>query len=149
MRITTLFFLALALGACDRPASDLREWKVSDHDHTKDPNAAQVEVKPDAGSPLAAQGLDEVTIVSWKENCSKCHGMYGAGDGPQAAMTRPRDLTDSAWQAATNDEAIAAVIRNGRGRMPAFQLPDSTIASLVRLIRLFDARHRAAEVQNP
>lgn len=148
MRIQVLCLAAFALLACDRPAGDLREWKPSDHDHTTDPGAAQVEVKPDAGSPLAAQGLDEVTIVSWKENCAKCHGAFGAGDGPQGPMTHARDLTNPEWQAATTDETIASTIRNGRGRMPAFQLPDATVASLIRLIRLFDARRRPAEVQD-
>lgn len=148
MRIKALCVAAFALVACDRPASDLREWKPSDHDHTTDPGAAQVEVRPDAGSPLAAQGLDEVTIVSWKENCAKCHGAFGAGDGPQGPMMHARDLTSGEWQAATTDEMIAATIKNGRGRMPAFQLPDSTISSLIRLIRLFDARRRPAEAQD-
>lgn len=138
-----LFALALLLGGCDRAPSDLREWRVSDHDHTSNPNATQVEVKPDAGSPLAAAGVDEVTIVTWKENCAKCHGTVGAGDGPQGPMTHARDLTNPEWQAATSDEAIMQSIRDGRGRMPAFKLPDATLASLVRLVRLFDARRQA------
>lgn len=132
--------------ACERPAADLREWRVSDHDHTSNPNETQVEVKPDAGSRLGAQGVDEVTIVTWQENCVKCHGAVGAGDGPQGPMTHARDLTNPEWQAATTDAIIAQSIRDGRGRMPAFKLPDSTIASLVRLVRLFDARHQAAAV---
>lgn len=137
----------LLLAACDRAPSDLREWRVTDHDHTSNPNATQVEVRPDAGNPLAAQGIDEVTIVTWKENCAKCHGTVGAGDGPQGPMTRPRDLTDPEWQAATTDAAIAQVIREGRGRMPAFNLPNATVTSLVRLVRLFDARRQAANVE--
>jgi cytochrome c oxidase cbb3-type subunit 3 len=138
---------ALLVSACDRAPSDLREWRVSDHDHTSNPNETQVEVKPDAGSPLAAQGLDEVTIVTWKENCAKCHGTVGAGDGPQGPMTGTRDLTDPEWQAATTDATIAQSIRNGRGRMPAFNLPDATVTSLVRLVRLFDARRQPKDGQ--
>ena len=138
-----LFATALLLGACDGAPSDLREWRVTDHDHTSNPNATQVEVKPDAGSPLAAQGVDEVTIVTWKENCAKCHGTVGAGDGPQGPVTHARDLTSPDWQAATSDAMIAQSIRDGRGRMPAFKLPDSTLTSLVRLVRLFDARRQA------
>ena len=149
MRPYLIGFAALVAVACDRPKSDLREWQRTDHDHTEQPSAGQVEVRPDAGSPLAAQGLDEVTLASWKANCVKCHGTVGAGDGPQGPMTRARDLTDGAWQAATTDEAIAAVIRNGRGRMPGFQLPDATVKSLVRLVRLFDARRRPTEAVDP
>ena len=144
-----LAFGVVMLFACERPAADLREWRVSDHDHTSNPNATQVEVKPDAASPLAAQGVDEVTIVTWQENCAKCHGTVGAGDGPQGPMTHARDLTSPEWQAATTDAAIAQCIRDGRGRMPAFKLPDSTIASLVRLVRLFNASPRGAAVDDP
>ncbi|HWA74924.1 MAG TPA: cytochrome c [Polyangiaceae bacterium] len=146
---TSTFGAGLLLLACERPAADLREWRVSDHDHTSNPNATQVEVKPDAGSPLGVQGVDEVTIVTWKENCAKCHGTVGAGDGPQGPMTHARDLTSPEWQAATTDATIAQSIRDGRGRMPAFKLPDSTVASLVRLVRLFDARKRGAAVGEP
>jgi mono/diheme cytochrome c family protein len=142
-----LFAATLLLAACDRAPSDLREWRATDHDHTSNPNSSQVEVKPGAVSPLAAQGVDEVTIVTWQENCVKCHGAVGAGDGPQGPMTHARDLTSPEWQAATTDAAIEQSIRDGRGRMPAFKLPDSTVASLVRLVRLFDARRQAAAVE--
>lgn len=47
--------------------------------------------------------------------CSSCHGTAGKGDGPAgAALTpHPRNFTDANWQAATSDERIAAVIKNG------------------------------------
>ena len=135
---------ALGVLSCDRAPSDLREWKRSDHDHTQNPGAAQVEVKPGAGSPLAVYGIDEVTVVAWERNCATCHGSSGAGDGPQGAITKARNLTDAAWQAAATDEGIADVIRNGRGMMPASKLPAPTIQSLVRLVRLLDPRRQAA-----
>jgi cytochrome c oxidase cbb3-type subunit 3 len=135
-----------ALGAlsCDRAPSDLREWTRADHDHTQNPGAAQVEVKPDAGSPLAVYGIDEVTVVAWERSCATCHGSSGAGDGPQGALTKARNLTDAVWQAAATDEGIADAIRNGRGMMPASKLPEPTIQSLVRLVRLLDPRRKAA-----
>jgi mono/diheme cytochrome c family protein len=134
--------LSLACG-CSREASDLREWKVSDHDHTSNPGAAQVEVKQDAGSPLAVYGIDEVTVVAWEQSCATCHGAQGAGDGPQGPITKARDLTDAAWHASVTDESIAQTIRNGRGMMPPSRLPEATIQSLVRLVRLLDPRRRA------
>jgi cytochrome c oxidase cbb3-type subunit 3 len=130
--------------ACDRAPSDLREWTRADHDHTQNPSAAQVEVKPDAGSPLAVYGIDEVTVVAWERSCATCHGSSGAGDGPQGAITKARNLTDAAWQAAATDAGIADAIRNGRGMMPASKLPEPTIQSLVRLVRLLDPRRKAA-----
>lgn len=136
-----LLLLPLAF-ACQSQPSDLREWTPADHDHTTNPNTTQVEVPADGSSALASLGIDEVTIVAWKRNCASCHGLSGAGDGPQGRMTGARDLGDTAWQDATSDEAIARAIREGRGAMPAFSLPDSTVKSLVRLIRLFDPRQR-------
>jgi mono/diheme cytochrome c family protein len=126
------------LAACNAPPSDLREWRPEDHDHTTNPGAAQVVGGPDAGpSPeLAQAGLDEVTLVAWRQNCVRCHGVLGRGDGPQGRMMNATDLTNSAFQTGTTDEKIATVIKQGRGAMPPFALPDTTIASLVRLVRL-------------
>jgi len=134
-----LGLLALSV-ACDRTPGELREWTPADHDHTSNPNETQVQVQPDGGSPLARFGIDEVTLVAWKQNCTRCHGSLGVGDGPQGPATRARDLSDPAWQAAATDDAIARAIREGKGMMPAFQqLPESTITTMVRLVRLFNA----------
>ncbi|HYO97958.1 MAG TPA: cytochrome c [Polyangiaceae bacterium] len=132
----------LLLLGCNSPPEDAREWRASDHDHTSNPRADQVEVQQGAAPPPPAKGVDEVTIVAWSQNCSRCHGTVGRGDGPQGPATRPRDLTDAAWQSSVSDESIAQVIRNGRGMMPAFPLPEATVQSLVRLVRLFDARQQ-------
>jgi hypothetical protein len=132
------------VAACDRAPADLREWKVSDHDHTSNPGAAQVEVQQNAPSALAVYGIDEVTVVAWERNCASCHGAQGEGDGPQGAITKARNLRDPAWQEAATDAGIAEVIRNGRGMMPASKLPESTVLSLVRLVRLLDPRRAAA-----
>jgi hypothetical protein len=57
-------------------------------------------------------------------------------------MTKPRDLTDPAWQASVTDEAIAEAIRRGRGAMPAFPLPEGTMRNLVALVRLLGGAGR-------
>ena len=129
--------------ACDPSGSKLREWTPADHD--------QPAPAPSAGpdrAPRTSSGeqpgipFDEVTAVVWQKSCTACHGPAGKGDGPSPMGSRPRDLSDSAWQATVSDGQLAQSIRNGKGGMPAFQLPDSTIAGLVRLVRFLDPTRR-------
>lgn len=134
------FVLSAGCFGCNETPADLREWRPTDHDHTANPNADQVQVT-DAGSSEPGHGLDDVTIVAWQQNCTGCHGTLGRGDGPQGPMLHAADLSRPDWQAATTDEAIAATIRQGRGKMPAFPLPETTITRLVQLIRMLDANH--------
>lgn len=126
--------LLVALACNERPA-DLREWRVSDHDHTENPNSGQVQVDPSA-SAQAPPGLEDVTIVAWQQNCTRCHGQLGRGDGPQGPMVKATNLSDPAWQKAATDEQIGRAIKEGKGAMPAFKLPDSTIDKLVKLVRM-------------
>jgi mono/diheme cytochrome c family protein len=137
VRLPTLALVLAAL-ACNAPPSDRREWRASDHDHTENPGANQVVGGPDAGTApeLAKHGLNELAIVTWQQNCVRCHGRLGHGDGPQGKLTRATDLSNPAWQNAATDDQILKTIREGRGLMPAFPLPDSTLRSLLQLVRL-------------
>lgn len=131
--------------ACEQAPPDLRPWRPSDHDHAAEPNAGQsVPSNQSAGRDTGMHGIDEVVLAAWKQNCVRCHGVIGRGDGPQGALFRARDLTDPKWQASVTDAQIATVIRSGKGTMPGFQLPDSTVAGLIRLLRLLDAGAAAA-----
>ena len=124
--------------ACDRQPPDLREWRTTDHDHTTNPGQDQVQGGPDAGvaPELAAHGLNEVVLAAWDQSCVRCHGRFGHGDGPQGPMVHAADLTNQRFQATASDDDILRVIKEGRGLMPAFPLPEPTLRSLVHLIRL-------------
>lgn len=127
------------VAACSRQPDDLREWRPSDHDHTDSPNSGQVSSAPDSGrpvSPAAMMGLDEVVLATWKSKCVACHGLIGRGDGPRGSMLKVRNLADPQWQASVSDADIAATIKTGRGAMPGFELPDTTVSGLVRLVRM-------------
>jgi mono/diheme cytochrome c family protein len=137
--------LLLSLLACNEPPPDLREWRVSDHDHTDKPNSGQVQVDPNDAGAQAPPGLEDVTIVAWQQNCTRCHGQVGQGDGPQGPMVKATNLTDATWQASVNDQQIARAIKEGKGAMPASNLPDSTIQKLVQLVRVMGKAQRAAE----
>jgi cytochrome c553 len=79
--------------------------------------------------------------------CSTCHGAQGHGDGPGSAALepKPRNFTDKAWAAATSDERIATVIKNGGasvGLSPAMApwgavLSDDEIKLMVGKVRTF------------
>lgn len=139
MRLLALALTATIIG-CNSSPGDLRTWRAEDHDHTTNPGQDQVVSGPDAGPApeLARVGLDEVTVIAWQQNCTRCHGQIGRGDGPQGAMMRATDLTNPTWQRSVTDEQIALTIQKGRGQMPAFPLPESTVKQLVKLIRLLD-----------
>lgn len=136
MRLGLIAPLLLAL-ACNEAPADRREWRASDHDHTDNPNANQVVGGPDAGAPdLAKVGLDEVSIMAWQQNCVRCHGRLGRGDGPQGPMTHATDLGNPDFQRTITDEQILKSMKEGKGLMPASPLPEPTLKSLVKLVRL-------------
>ncbi|MCB9590479.1 MAG: c-type cytochrome [Polyangiaceae bacterium] len=134
--------LATALAGCNRAPDDLREWTPADHHHTAEPNRGQVTGEPDPDTAKPPPGLEDVTIVAWRRNCMRCHGVVGRGDGAQGAMLGATDLSNPAWQAKASDEQIASVIQHGKGAMPPFDLPEATVQKLVKLVRLFNAARK-------
>ena len=124
---------ALALG-CDRapPTDGLKEWQPADHDgEKKSAAAANQGPKGDGG------GIPLLVEVTWRNQCQSCHGPNGKGDGPQGPMVKAADLGRDEWQSSVSDEAIAATILNGKGRMPKFELPQELVGGLVARIRSF------------
>jgi hypothetical protein len=134
LRCLAFAVVLTSLNGCQSAPSDLREWRVSDHDHTDDPSPTQVQGGDAGASPIP--GINQVVLVAWKERCMRCHGQFGRGDGPQGQMVHARNLADATWQQSVTDAQVAASIRKGKGLMPAQDLPDGTIAGLVRLVRL-------------
>ena len=116
----------------------MREWRPTDHDHTENPGSSQVQVDPKDPAAPTVPGLEDVTIVAWGQNCTPCHGELGRGDGPRGPMLKATNLSDPAWQGSVTDQQIAATIKLGKGAMPAFKLPDVTIANLVKLVRMMN-----------
>lgn len=121
---------ATAIG-CDRaPASaGLPEWSTRDHDGEK--STKNQGPRGDGGQ---APSLVE---IAWRQQCASCHGPGGRGDGPQGPMFKATDLTNAAWQSKVDDVQIASAIKNGKGRMPKFDLPDDVVAGLVARVRTF------------
>jgi len=72
------------------------------------------------------------------QNCARCHGAMGKGDGPEGVNlpSRPRDLTASRVRGLADGE-IFQTISQGRGYMPSWlnRLSELQIWDLVNYIR--------------
>jgi cytochrome c oxidase cbb3-type subunit 3 len=145
-----LLVLLAEVVACDRaPSADsLPEWTKSDHHSNDDdklaagggpsPGAGQVG-RPPTGAP-AGGDVAQLVDITWRQQCTNCHGPMGRGDGQIGPMVQAPDLTRADWQAKVSDAELAATIKSGRNKMPAFNLPDSVLTGLVARIRSLKAR---------
>jgi len=128
--VLLVLFFAMVAG-CRRTPS--REWRADDHDEEPGSGAQVPGVAPSAA---ASAGDDALAETTWRSTCAACHGMVGRGDGPSGPMVKAPDLTAKDFLGARSDAQLAAVIRGGKGKMPAFpQLPPSVVSALVRRIR--------------
>ena len=102
------------------------------------PNGVQRERDPSGGA--AAAEVKQLVELTWRQQCTTCHGPTGRGDGQMGPMVKAPDLTLADWQGKTTNGEMATVIKMGRNRMPAFNLPDPVVAGLVSRIRTLKAR---------
>ena len=125
--------------ACEGPppAEGLKEWTPADHHSADDDKGVP---QSDRGPQMKGSETAELVDLAWRQQCTLCHGPMGQGDGPQGPMFRPPNLTDPEWQAKTGDDEIAAVIKNGKNKMPKFDLPDDVVAGLVGHVRMLKGR---------
>lgn len=74
--------------------------------------------------------------TEFKVRCAPCHGAMGAGDTKLGQNLRVRHLGSPDVQNQSNEE-LAAIIRNGKGKMPANRgkLTKEQIDELVKFIR--------------
>ncbi len=101
------------------------------------PNAAKLLPNP---VPVTSAGLLAARSV-FVDNCVRCHGDRGQGDGPDAALYKPRPASLAAAMRAGSltDGEIFWKITAGRRPMPGFQnqLSDVQRWQLVNLLRTF------------
>jgi cytochrome c oxidase cbb3-type subunit 3 len=50
-------------------------------------------------------------------------------------MVQAPDLTQTDWQSKVTDAEMASTIKNGKNRMPRFDLPDPVVLGLVARVR--------------
>lgn len=77
---------------------------------------------PAAESAPAEADPAKLGAQVYAARCALCHGATGHGDGPASAglNPKPRNHTDKAYMSTLTDEQLLAVIRNGKGTMPAW-----------------------------
>lgn len=85
----------------------------------------------------------------YEARCATCHGLAGAGDGPQAASlkARPRDLreglfefTSRAGSLPTNGDLIRLIRHGLQGSMPATELSDVDAAAVGQYLKTLSPR---------
>jgi cytochrome c oxidase cbb3-type subunit 3 len=130
--------LGSGLSGCDQPpsADGLPEWKPGDHHSPDDvPGGGN----PGQRAPTKGAEVPQLVELTWRQQCATCHGQFGRGDGPQGPMLHARDLSDPDWQNKVTDDDIANAIRNGKDKMPRYDLPDPVMKVMVARIRQMKA----------
>jgi mono/diheme cytochrome c family protein len=96
-----------------------------------------------AGEPAKSSTVDVGHV--YEEQCARCHGAKGKGDGEEGIYytTKPTDFTAAALTPKRTDDFLAAVITGGgpskglSADMPAFKLSPAEVKALVAMIRQF------------
>jgi mono/diheme cytochrome c family protein len=77
--------------------------------------------------------------AQYSEKCALCHGATGHGDGVGAAALdpKPRNHTDGSYMNAQSNEALMAVIKDGKGQMPAWgaTMSDEEVTAVLAYVR--------------
>jgi len=88
-----------------------------------------------------AAPMDETALGNkvYAERCVLCHGPEGKGDGVAAAglNPKPRNHTDGSYMRTRTDDELIAVIKGGKGGMPAWGsiLSDQEIHAVLKHVR--------------
>lgn len=142
---TRVWFCAILLGCFAASGQDLPQASYLDGSHStvllnvggKEyvVNVATGTVQDRSAGAAGPTQLGAAELFG--ENCAQCHGVNGKGTS-QSGMP---DFTSRSVQASMSDAQMAAIIRTGKGKMPAWsgKLSDAQIAELTAYVRSFAA----------
>ncbi len=132
-------------GMTDQERSELGAWfakgaKAGDYDKSLAPQPVAA-----GAAPVYATPADEAKAL-YAQRCASCHGPAGKGDGPaaQGLPVKPRDFSNKAWQAATDDALVAKAVLQGGPAIgknaamppnPDLDQKPAVVAALVKLLR--------------
>ena len=148
--VAALLISGLALSACDK-SGDAGE--TTDAAATPATTAAAEKPADDKDDPVKEANK------LYKRKCETCHGATGTGDGAGAAAlaVKPRNYSDSKWQASATDKQIKDIILKGGASVgldaampgtPALRKKPKVLDALVAKIRGF-AKPGAAPAAAP
>ncbi len=125
--------LAVLVTACDKApsAEGLGIWTPADHGQSTNPMQAPISSANAHGSLSAG----ELASITWQQQCVTCHGADGRGHTPTGSALKAPDFASAAWQKAATEPAMAQAIREGKGKMPKFDLPAPVVSALVTHVR--------------
>lgn len=135
-RSLTVAVLSMLLWACESApaAGSLKEWTAGDHHSSDDEKASGQQAAQGARQPTGSD-VPQLVELTWRQQCTNCHGPMGKGDGQMGPMLHAPDLTSAELQAKVTDQEMAAIIKGGKDKMPAFNLPDPVLQAMVARIR--------------
>ena len=139
-RLGGLAALALLLACEGPPAADsLKEWTPADH-HSTDDEKASGQQSPQGARQPTGSDVPQLVELTWRQQCTTCHGPMGKGDGQMGPMLHAPDLTSEELQSKVTDQELAALIKTGKDKMPAFNLPEPVLQGMVARIRQMRGR---------
>jgi len=124
------------LGGATAGLIGLTVYAVATDVRMREPAEAVAKAPP---APPPAGPIQKLEVARlYAAHCAACHGVDGSGNTPVGKTLKARDLR-SAEVSKLSDEEIARIVKNGKGKMPAYQgkISEADIDALVKLIRTF------------
>lgn len=86
--------------------------------------------------PVVSGAKEPPAMIYIKAKCALCHGQDGTGNTPAGKQSGVRDFR-SAEVLSQNDEELAAIITDGKGKMPGFKsrLDRDEVSLMVKFVR--------------
>jgi cytochrome c553 len=140
-RLPAFLFIPLLLIACEGPPAvgSLPVWDAGEHHSTDDEKASGAQAAQGSRQPTGSD-VPQLVELTWRQQCTSCHGPMGKGDGQMGPMLHAPDLTSPELQSKVTDPEMAAIIKGGKDKMPAFNLPDPVLQGMVARIRQMRGR---------
>lgn len=73
--------------------------------------------------------------VAYLENCARCHGLDGRAQTTDGRLAKATNISEPAVQQRLSDDALTAVITQGKGKMKAVPLDEASLRGVIAFVR--------------